>query len=67
MPEAISPSLMGLAMASAGSAAELAGTGFVGHGEGFWQLLKETTRERGGCGFFSFSSENAGELIFLFF
>jgi len=39
--EELSPSLMGLALASGGSVLEPPGTGFIRHGEIFWQLLTE--------------------------
>jgi len=39
IPEALLPSLLGLALASSGSVLELAGIASVGHGGSFWQLL----------------------------
>jgi len=43
IPEVLPLSLMGSALASGGSVLELAGTGSVGHGGSFWQLLTEAT------------------------
>jgi len=43
IPEALPPSLIGLALASSGSVLELAGIGFIRHGESFSQLLTEAT------------------------
>jgi len=43
IPKVLPLSLMGSALASGGSVLEPAGTGSVGHGGSFWQLLTEAT------------------------